>query len=122
MTQVEEEIMRFIFLVKATEESEAGTTPDQRFIDAVSKYSEEMVKAGVAVDLQLLRPSSQGFRVAYDNGNVGMVEGPFVESKELIAAYWAIDVASKAEAIAWAKKLPFENGFVEVRQAYTEQD
>lgn len=114
--------MRFIFLVKATEESEAGAAPDQRFVDAVSKYSEEMVKAGVAVDLQLLRPSSQGFRVAYDNGKVGMVDGPFVESKELIAAYWVIDVASKAEAVAWAKKLPFDNGYVEVRQAYTDQD
>jgi hypothetical protein len=114
--------MRFIFLVKATEESEAGAAPDQRFIDAVSQYSEEMVKAGIAVDLQLLRPSSQGFRVAYDNGKVGMVDGPFVESKELIAAYWQIEVGSKAEAVAWAKKLPFSSGYVEVRQAYSDED
>jgi hypothetical protein len=114
--------MRFIFLVKATEESEAGAVPDQKFIDAVNKYGEELVKAGVAVSVELLRPSSQGFRVAYENGKVSMVDGPFVESKELIAGYWHIEVASKAEAIDWVKRVPFENGLIEVRQVYSVDD
>lgn len=114
--------MRFIFLVKATEESEAGTTPSQEFIDAVNTYGEQLYKAGVAVSAELLRPSSQGFRVAYEDGNVSMVDGPFVESKELIAGYWQIDVASKDEAAAWAKRVPFKNGLLEVRQVYTPDD
>ena len=111
--------MRFIFLVKATEESEAGSTPSQQFIDKVNAYGEQLFQAGVAVSAEMLRPSSQGFRVAYEDGNVSMVEGPFVESKELIAAYWQIEVASKQDAIEWAKRVPFDNGLLEVRQVYT---
>jgi hypothetical protein len=115
--------MRFIFLVKATEESEAGTVPDQKFIDAVTEYGEELKKAGAAVDrIEVLRPSTQGFRVAFEDGSASMVDGPFVESKELVAAYWQIDVASKAEAVAWAKRVPFANGLLEVRQVYSDND
>jgi hypothetical protein len=114
--------MRFIFLVKATEESEAASVPSQKFIDAVQAYGEELVRAGVAVGVEVLRPSSQGVRIAYENGNVSMVDGPFVESKELIAAYWQIEVGSKAEAVEWAKKVPFENGLLEVRQLFSNDD
>lgn len=114
--------MRFIFLVKATEESEAGSTPDQKFLDEVNSYGEQLYKAGVAVSAEVLRPSSQGFRVAYEGGNVSMVDGPFVESKELVAAYWQIEVASKEEAADWAKRVPFQNGLLEVRQVYTADD
>jgi hypothetical protein len=114
--------MRFIFLVKATEDSEAGTTPNQQFIDDVTAYGEQLYQAGVAVSAEVLRPSSQGFRVAYEDGNVSMVEGPFVESKELVAAYWQIEVGSKQEAADWAKRVPFKNGLLEVRQVYTAED
>lgn len=114
--------MRFTFLVKATEESEAGTVPNQEFIDQVNEYGEQLYKAGVAVSAQLLRPSSQGFRVAYEDGNVSMVDGPFVDSKELIAAHWQIEVDSKQEAADWAKRVPFKNGLLEVRQVYTADD
>jgi hypothetical protein len=114
--------MRFIFLVKATEESEAGATPNQQFLDDVAAYGEQLYKAGVAVSAEVLRPSSQGFRVAYEDGNVSMVDGPFVESKELIAAYWQIEVGSKQEAADWAKRVPFKDGLLEVRQVYTAED
>lgn len=115
--------MRFIFLVKATEDSEAAVMPEQKFIDEIQAYAAQLVQAGVAVSgVEVLRPSSQGFRAAYEDGNFSMVEGPFVESKELIAAYWQIEVASRDEAIAWAKRVPFANGLVEVRQTYTGDD
>ncbi|HEV7649815.1 MAG TPA: YciI family protein [Actinophytocola sp.] len=114
--------MRFIFLVRATEESEAGATPSQEFIDAVNEYGEQLYKAGVAVSAELLRPSSQGLRVAYEDGNVSMIDGPFVDSKELVAAYWQIEVGSKAEAAEWAKQVPFKNGLLEVRQVYSADD
>jgi hypothetical protein len=115
--------MRFMFLVKATEESEAASIPNQKFVDAVTAYSQELLEAGVAAKgIEVLRPSSQGFRVAYEGGKVSMVDGPFVESKELIAAYWQIEVSSKAEAEKWARKVPFDNGLLEVRQVYTADD
>lgn len=115
--------MRFMFLVKATEDSEAAAIPSQQFIDSVNAYGQELVKAGVAAKgIEVLRPSSQGFRVAYEDGKVGMVDGPFVDSKELVAAHWQIEVGSKAEAQEWAKKVPFDNGLLEVRQVYTDGD
>ncbi len=114
--------MRFIFLLKANEASEAGTTPPAEFLESVYKYGEEMVKSGVAVAAEVLRPSSQGFRVAYDNGKVGVVDGPFVDSKELVSAYWQIDVKSKDEAVEWAKRAPFKSHAIEVRRVYHQND
>lgn len=114
--------MRYMFLLKANEASEAGATPPADFLTSVYKYGEDMVKAGVAVAAEVLRPSSQGFRVAYDAGKVGVVDGPFVDSKELVSAYWQIDVKSKDEAIAWAKRAPFQSHAIEVRRVYTKDD
>jgi hypothetical protein len=98
--------MRFMMIVRATKQSEAGIMPEEKLLDAMTKYNEELAKAGVLVDLAGLQPSSKGARVKFSGGKRSVVDGPFAESKELIAGYWLIDVKSKEEAIEWAKRCP----------------
>ena len=100
--------MRFMMIVKATPESEAGALPDEQMLATMGKYNEELVKAGVMLDGTGLAPSSQGARVRFSaGGKRTVIDGPFTESKELIAGYWLIQVKSKEEAIEWAKRIPF---------------
>jgi hypothetical protein len=108
-TPTEETTMRFMMIVKANQESEAGAMPDEKALAAMGKYNEELAKAGVLLDLAGLTPSSQGVRVRFSaGGKRKVIDGPFTEAKELVAGYWLIQVKSKEEAIEWAKRIPFE--------------
>lgn len=98
--------MRFMMIVKASEDSEAGKMPSQELIAAMTQYNEELIKAGVLVDLSGLRPSSEGARVKLSGDQRTVIDGPFAETKELIAGYWIINVKSKEEAIQWALRVP----------------
>jgi hypothetical protein len=101
--------MRFMMIVKASKDSEAGVMPDEQILARMGKYNEELVKAGVMLDGTGLTPSSQGARVRFSaGGKRSVIDGPFSEAKELIAGYWLIQVKSKEEAIEWAKRIPFE--------------
>jgi hypothetical protein len=100
--------MRYMIIVKASQQSEAGVLPAEEHIAAMGKYNEELQKAGVLLDLSGLKPTSAASRVKFSGGKRTVVDGPFTESKELIAGYWIIQVKSHAEAIEWAKRIPAE--------------
>src|SRR5215472_5645645 len=100
--------MRFMMIVKANKDSEAGVMPSDKLLSAMGKYNEELMKAGVLLDLSGLQPSSKGVRVKFSGGKRTVTDGPFTETKELIAGYWIIQVKSREEAIEWAKRAPFE--------------
>jgi len=102
--------MRFMMIVKADKDTEAGVMPDEKLIAAMTRYNEELAKAGVLLDLAGLQPSSKGARVRFSGGKRTVVDGPFAETKELIAGYWPIQVKSKEEAIEWAKRAPAPHG------------
>jgi hypothetical protein len=99
--------MRFMMLIKADKVTEAGVLPTQNDIEVMGKYNEELVKAQVVLDMAGLQPSSKGARLTFQNGTVHVTDGPFAETKELIAGYWVIEVKSKQEAVEWAKRIPF---------------
>jgi len=102
--------MRFMMIVKADKDTEAGVMPDEKLIAAMTRYNEELAKAGVLLDLAGLQPSSKGARVRFSGGKRTVVDGPFAETKELIAGYWPIQVKSKEEAIEWAKRAAAPHG------------
>ena len=119
--------MRFMMIVKATKDTEAGVMPEEKLIAAMAKYNEELVKAGVLLDLSGLKPSSKGARIKYSGGKRTVIDGPFSETKELIAGYWLIDVKSREEALEWAQRAPAPHGEgvdgeIEVRQLYELDD
>ena len=121
--------MRFMVIIKGDAKSEAGTLPPPEFIAAVGKYNEELQKAGVLLDLAGLKPTSAGAQLRYRAGQLKVVDGPFAESKEIIAGYWILNVKSKAEAIEWVKRFPFDaagpqegEGVVEIREFYEMSD
>ena len=100
--------VRFMMIVKADKRTEAGVMPSAHELATMGKYNDELIKAGAMVDGAGLQPTSKGARVGLKNGKVVVTDGPFAETKELIAGYWIINVKSKADAIEWAKKIPFE--------------
>ena len=117
--------MRFMVIVKATKESEAGGLPDEKLLAAMGKYNEELVKAGVMLAGEGLHPSSKGARVRFSGAKRTVIDGPFAETKELIAGFWMWKVKSKAEAIDWIKRCP--NPFhgeseIELRQVFEPED
>ena len=115
--------MRFMMLVKASKESEAGMLPSKELIAAMGQFNEEMVKAGVLIAGEGLQASSKGARITYSGSRRSVTDGPFAETKELLAGFWMIDVKSKADAIAWASRVPFTDGeVVEVRQVFEASD
>lgn len=120
--------MRFMLIVKATKTSEEGCMPSEALLDAMGKYNEEMMKAGVLIDLSGLQPSSKGTRVTFSGGKRVITDGPFAETKELIAGFWLIRVKSKEEAIDWARRVPFEPAYgageaqIEIRQIFELDD
>jgi len=117
--------MRFMILVKATKDSEAGVMPSQEMVTAMADYHEQLAKAGVLLDGNGLRPSSQGWRIEYSGGKRSVIDGPFTETKELIAGYTVIQVKSREEALEWAKRMPnphLEGGTIEIRQMYELED
>ena len=115
--------MRFMVLVKADKQSEAGVLPDQKILAEMGKYNEELVNAGVMLAGEGLQPSSKGARVRFSGGKTTVIDGPFAEAKELIAGFWLGEVKSKAEAIEWLKKAPFDGGTeIEIRQVFETED
>ncbi len=114
--------MRFLMIVKASKESEAGVMPSETLLAEMAKYNEALVKAGVMLDGTGLKPSSQGARIKYSGSKRTIVDGPFAETKELVAGFWIIQVKSKEEAIEWAKRVPFEDGEVELRPFFELED
>ncbi len=114
--------MRFMLIVKASKESEAGILPDEEILAEMAKFNEQMVKAGVMLAGDGLQASSKGARVKFDGAKRTVVDGPFAETKELIAGYWMVQVKSKQEAIEWVKRAPFVEGEVEIRQVFELDD
>jgi hypothetical protein len=119
--------MRFMMIVKASKDSEAGVMPSEELISAMGKYNEELMKAGVLLDAAGLQASSKGARVKFSGGKRTVTDGPFAESKELIAGYWVIQVKSREEAIEWAKRAPAPHGpnqdtEIELRQYFEMED
>ncbi|MEW9808037.1 YciI family protein [Mesorhizobium marinum] len=117
--------MRFMVMVKATEDSEAGVLPTEELLTAMMKYNEELVKAGIMLAGDGLQPSSKGVRVAFDGPKRTVIDGPFAETKELIAGYWIWEVRSLEEAIEWVKRCPnpmFGPSEIEIRPFYEMSD
>jgi hypothetical protein len=114
--------MRFMVIVKANKDSEAGVMPSEKLLTDMGKFNEELVKAGVMLAADGLHASSKGARVRFSGGKTTVIDGPFAETKELVAGYWIWQVKSKAEAIEWLKRAPFEDTEVEVRQVFEAED
>ena len=117
--------MRVMVIVKANKDSEAGEMPSEKILTDMGKYNEELVKAGVMLAGEGLHPSSKGVRVRFAGPKRSVMDGPFLETKELIAGFWLIQTKSKAEAIEWVKRIPNpdnENFDVEVRQIFETED
>jgi hypothetical protein len=114
--------MRFMLIVKADKDSEAGVPPSREMLTEMGKYNEELVKAGVMLAGEGLQASSKGARVAFSAGKPSVIDGPFAETKELVAGFWLVQVKSKDEAIEWVKRAPFENAVVEIRQVFEADD
>ena len=114
--------MRFMVIVKANKDSEAGVMPTEELLTEMGKFNEELVKAGVMLAGEGLHASSKGARVKFSGGKTTVIDGPFAETKELVAGFWLWRCKSKAEAIAWLKRAPFEGTEVEIRQVFEAED
>jgi hypothetical protein len=114
--------MRFMILVKADKASETGAMPSTELLQEMGKFNEELVNAGIMLAGEGLQPSSKGHRVKFSGSKRTVVDGPFSEAKELIAGYWIWTVKSREEALDWAKRIPFEDGEVEIRQVFEAED
>jgi hypothetical protein len=119
--------MRFMIIVKATKDSEAGVMPPQHLLEEMAKYHEELQRAGVLLDGSGLQPSSKGWRVKYDGKKRTVIDGPFAEAKELIAGYTMIQTRTREEAMEWARRFPNPSidgkaGEIEVRQLFELED
>ena len=114
--------MRFMMIVKANKDTDAGLLPTEEQLAEMGKYNEELLKAGVMLSGEGLQASSKGARVRYSGAKRTIIDGPFTETKELIAGFWLIQVRSKDEALEWARRVPFQEGEVEVRQVFELED
>ena len=118
--------MRFMILVNATKNSEAGALPDEKLLAAMGKFNEELANAGVLVAGEGLKPSSKGARVRFNGDKRTVIDGPFAETKELVAGFWIWKVKSKQEAIEWVKRcpnpMPGEESEIEIRQVFEAED
>ncbi len=119
--------MKFMMMVRATESSESGCMPSEELLGAMGKYNEKLMEAGVLLDLAGLQPSSKGMRAKFSRGKWTLLDGPFAETKELIAGYWLIKVKTREEAVEWLKQVPapfgdYADGEVELRQLFEMDD
>jgi hypothetical protein len=114
--------MRFMVLVKANRDSEAGVLPSKEALEEMGRFNEQLVKAGVMLAGEGLHASSKGARVAFNGKQRQVIDGPFSETKELIAGFWLWQVRSKEEAVEWLKRAPFQEGEVEIRQVFEADD
>jgi len=114
--------MRFMVIVKANKDSEAGVLPTEKELADMGKFNEELVKAGVMLAGEGLQSSSKGVRVKFSKGKRTVIDGPFAETKELVAGFWLWQLRSREEAIEWLKRAPFEDAEVEIRQIFEAED
>ncbi|MBP2472697.1 hypothetical protein JOF53_001569 [Crossiella equi] len=114
--------MRFMVLVKGNADTEAGVMPSTQELEEMTRYNEELVKAGVMLAGEGLHPTSNGVRVAFDGDKRTVIDGPFTETKELLAGFWILEVGSREEVIEWVKRAPMREGSLEIRQVFTEED
>ncbi len=114
--------MRFMIIVKANADSEAGKLPSAEELTEMTKFNEKLMKAGVMLAGEGLLDSSKGARVHFSGGKTKVIDGPFAETKELIAGFWLWNVKSKDEAIEWIKRAPFKDGDIEIRQVFEDAD
>ena len=115
--------MRYIVIVKGSEDSEKGVMPSEQDLADMNKYNDELTKAGVMLAGEGLHPSSRGARVRFESdGSSTVIDGPFAETKELIAGFWILQVSSREEVLEWVRKAPFREGEVEVREVFEEDD
>jgi len=114
--------MRVMVLVKANEQSEAGVMPDQKILTDMGKFNEELSKAGIMLAGEGLTPTSKGKRVRFSGSKRTVLDGPFTETKELVAGYWLWQVKSMDEAIEWVRRIPFQEGEVEIRRVFEADD
>lgn len=114
--------MRVMVLVKANKDSEAGVMPNEEMLTEMGKFNEELVKAGVMLAGEGLHPSSKGARVRYSGGQKTVIDGPFSETKEVVAGFWLLQVKSMDEAIEWLKRAPFEDTEIEIRPVFETED
>ena len=115
--------MRFMVIVKASKDTEAGVMPSTEMFAAMGKFNEEMITAGVMQAGEGLHPTAEGARIRYDGGEPAVTHGPFAVTSDLVGGFWLIDVASKDEAIAWMKRAPFDGGVeIEIRQVFATED
>lgn len=115
--------MRFMVIVKGNNQSEAGALPDKEILGKMGEYNEELVKAGIMLAGEGLHPSSKGVRVKFEDGKKTVIDGPFAESKELVAGFWLWQTKSLDEAIEWLKRAPFGGGTeIEIRQVFEADD
>ena len=114
--------MRFMLIVKGDQRSEAGVLPSDKELADMGKFNDEMVRSGVMLAGEGLQATSKGAKVQFKGGKPTVIDGPFTEAKELVAGFWLIQAKSKAEAIEWARRVPFVDGEVEVRQVFELED
>jgi hypothetical protein len=114
--------MRVMVIVKADKNSEAGVLPDKKLLTEMGKFNEELEKAGILLAAEGLQASSKGVRVRFSGGKKTVIDGPFAETKELVAGFWLWQVKSKQEAIEWLKRAPFDETEVEIRQVFEAED
>ena len=114
--------MRFMVIVKASDDSEHGVMPSEQMLRDMGRFNEELTNAGIMLAGEGLHPSSKGVRVKFSGGKTSVIDGPFAETKELVAGFWLWQVKSKEEAIEWLKRAPFEDTEVELRQVFEAED
>jgi hypothetical protein len=114
--------MRFMVIVKGDDRSEAGILPTEKELADMAKYNEQLVKAGVMLAGEGLQPTSKGAKVRFDGNKRTVIDGPFTEAKEIIAGFWLLSAKSKEEVVEWAKRIPFTEGEVEIRQVFELED
>jgi hypothetical protein len=114
--------MRFLVIVKGNKEYEAGAMPTEQELADMGKFNDELVKAGIMLAGEGLAPSSKGARISYQGSKRTVRDGPFTEAKELVAGFWIWQVKSRGEALEWAKRIPFQEGEVEIRQIFESED
>jgi hypothetical protein len=114
--------MRFLVIVKGNQKYEGGAMPTEQELAEMGKFNDELVKSGVMLAGEGLAPSSKGARISYSGTKRAVRDGPFTEAKELVAGFWIWQVKNKAEALEWAKRIPFQEGEVEIRQVFESED
>lgn len=114
--------MRFMVIVKGDARSEAGVMPSEKELADMAKFNEELVKAGVMLAGDGLHPTSKGAKIRYGGGKPTIIDGPFTESKEIVAGYWLLQAKSKEEVVEWMKRAPFQDGEIEIRQLFELDD